>query len=125
MTDTPARLLDQLHLPEDLRTLDPDSLRRLAAEIREEIIKTISENGGHLGASLGVVELTIALHAELNTPTGRHQSGTWGTSPTLTSCSPGGSTRSARSAPTVGYPGFPAGARAPTTSTAPATAAVR
>jgi 1-deoxy-D-xylulose-5-phosphate synthase len=68
MTDTPVRLLDQLHLPEDLRTLDGDSLRRLTGEVREEIIKTISENGGHLGASLGVVELTIALHAELNTP---------------------------------------------------------
>jgi 1-deoxy-D-xylulose-5-phosphate synthase len=68
MTDTPERLIDQLTLPDDLRTLDADSLRRVAAEVREEIIKTISENGGHLGASLGVVELTIALHAELNTP---------------------------------------------------------
>jgi 1-deoxy-D-xylulose-5-phosphate synthase len=68
MTDTPSRLIDQLDLPEDLRTLDADSLRLLAGEIRQEIIKTISENGGHLGASLGVVELAIALHAELNTP---------------------------------------------------------
>jgi 1-deoxy-D-xylulose-5-phosphate synthase len=68
MSDERARLLDELRLPEDLRTLDNDSLRRLAGEVREEIIKTISENGGHLGASLGVVELTIALHAELNTP---------------------------------------------------------
>jgi 1-deoxy-D-xylulose-5-phosphate synthase len=66
--DKPKRLIDDLKLPDDLRTLDPDSLRRVAAEVREEIIKTISENGGHLGASLGVVELTIALHAELNTP---------------------------------------------------------
>ena len=68
MTDTPERLIDQLKLPDDLRTLDAESLRQVAAEVREEIIKTISENGGHLGASLGVVELTIALHAELNTP---------------------------------------------------------
>jgi 1-deoxy-D-xylulose-5-phosphate synthase len=68
MTGTPQRLIEQLKLPDDLRTLDPGSLRQVAAEIREEIINTISENGGHLGASLGVVELTIALHAELNTP---------------------------------------------------------
>ncbi len=68
MTDSAARLLDQLHLPDDLRTLDSESLRRVAREVREEIISTISENGGHLGASLGVVELTVALHAELNTP---------------------------------------------------------
>ena len=68
MTATPARLLDQLKLPDDLRTLDADKLRIVAEEVRQEIIGTISENGGHLGASLGVVELTIALHAELQTP---------------------------------------------------------
>ncbi len=68
MTGRPQRLIEQLKLPDDLRTLDPESLRRVAEEVREEIINTISENGGHLGASLGVVELTIALHAELNTP---------------------------------------------------------
>ena len=60
MTDTHERLIDQLELPADLRTLDAASLRRVAGEVREEIISTISENGGHLGASLGVVELTIA-----------------------------------------------------------------
>ena len=68
MTDAPQRLIEQLKLPDDLRTLDSESLRQVATEVREEIIKTISENGGHLGASLGVVELTIALHAELHTP---------------------------------------------------------
>jgi 1-deoxy-D-xylulose-5-phosphate synthase len=68
MTEAPDRLIDRLTLPDDLRTLDTDSLRAVAGEIREEIINTISENGGHLGASLGVVELTIALHAELQTP---------------------------------------------------------
>ena len=68
MTDTPDRLIDGLILPDALRTLDAESLRRVAKEVREEIIKTISENGGHLGASLGVVELAIALHAELDTP---------------------------------------------------------
>jgi 1-deoxy-D-xylulose-5-phosphate synthase len=62
------RLLDQLDLPADLRGLDPVDLRRLAGEIREEIISTVSQVGGHLGPSLGVVELTIALHAELRSP---------------------------------------------------------
>ncbi len=62
------RLIDTLSLPGDLRLLDQASLRRVADEVRAEIIETISLNGGHLGASLGVVELTIALHAELDTP---------------------------------------------------------
>lgn len=62
------RLLEQLHLPDDLATLPPAKLRRVAEEIREEIIKTISRVGGHLGPSLGVVELTLALHAELRSP---------------------------------------------------------
>jgi 1-deoxy-D-xylulose-5-phosphate synthase len=65
---SPNRLIDTLDLPGALRGLDSASLRQLAAEVREEIIETISSNGGHLGASLGVVELTIALHAELDTP---------------------------------------------------------
>jgi 1-deoxy-D-xylulose-5-phosphate synthase len=68
MSDSVERLIDALQLPEDLRTLDAASLRLVAQEIREEIITTISQNGGHLGASLGVVELAIALHAELETP---------------------------------------------------------
>ena len=68
MSATPNRLLDSLELPAALRTLDTASLRKVADEVREEIIETISLNGGHLGASLGVVELTIALHAELDTP---------------------------------------------------------
>src|SRR5512135_1484354 len=68
MSDRPDRLIDTLDLPAALRTLDASSLHCVANEVREEIIDTISENGGHLGASLGVVELTIALHAELDTP---------------------------------------------------------
>ena len=68
MSESSNRLIDELDLPAALRTLDPASLRRVAAELREEIIATIACNGGHLGASLGVVELTIALHAELDTP---------------------------------------------------------
>jgi 1-deoxy-D-xylulose-5-phosphate synthase len=68
MSDASDRLIERLHLPDDLRTLDAASLRLVAEEVREEIIRTISQNGGHLGASLGVVELAIALHTELNTP---------------------------------------------------------
>ena len=64
----PPRLLDQLCLPEDLRTLSAADLRRLASEVRLEIIQSIACVGGHLGPSLGVVELTIALHAELQSP---------------------------------------------------------
>ncbi|MFH0916820.1 MAG: 1-deoxy-D-xylulose-5-phosphate synthase [bacterium] len=63
-----VRFIDGLELPAALRTLEPAALRRVAAEVREEIIVTISCNGGHLGASLGAVELAIALHAELQTP---------------------------------------------------------
>lgn len=68
MSTPSERLIDGLELPGDLRGLDAVSLRRVADEVREEIIETISRNGGHLGASLGVVELTVALHAELDTP---------------------------------------------------------
>ncbi len=68
MDGASARLLDRLELPGDLRTLDVADLRRLAGEVRAEIIDSISCAGGHLAASLGVVELTIALHAELRSP---------------------------------------------------------
>jgi len=64
----PPRLLDQLRLPEDLHTLSAADLRRLASEVRLEIIESIACVGGHLGPSLGVVELAIALHAELQSP---------------------------------------------------------
>lgn len=63
-----GRLIDNLDLPLALRALDDESLRRVADEVRQEIIETVSQNGGHLGASLGVVELTVALHAELDSP---------------------------------------------------------
>jgi 1-deoxy-D-xylulose-5-phosphate synthase len=68
MNGRDPRLLDQLELPDDLRTLGPAQLRRVAAEVRAEIIDSISCVGGHLGPSLGVVELTVALHAELDSP---------------------------------------------------------
>ena len=66
-----SRLLDQINSPEDLRKLREDQLPTLAREIREEIIRTVSKNGGHLAPSLGVVELTIAIHYIYNTPRDR------------------------------------------------------
>jgi 1-deoxy-D-xylulose-5-phosphate synthase len=69
MTDTPATpLLDRIHRPADLKTLSDAELVSLAAELRAETISAVSETGGHLGAGLGVVELTVALHAVFDTP---------------------------------------------------------
>ncbi|MBX9742416.1 MAG: 1-deoxy-D-xylulose-5-phosphate synthase [Chthoniobacterales bacterium] len=61
-------LLPTLHSPEDLKKLSETELPLLAEEIRAELIKTLSQTGGHLGPNLGVVELTIALHRVFNTP---------------------------------------------------------
>lgn len=61
-------ILPQLQGPADLRGLDEVELARLAAEIRDTIIRTVATTGGHLGSSLGVVELTIALHRLLESP---------------------------------------------------------
>ncbi len=61
-------LLDTIQFPEDLRKLDPDQLPQLADELREELIDAVSVTGGHLGAGLGVVELTVAIHYLFNTP---------------------------------------------------------
>jgi 1-deoxy-D-xylulose-5-phosphate synthase len=72
MTDRPLTpLLDRLHSPADLRRLSDPELARLAAELRAETISAVSETGGHLGAGLGVVELTVALHAVFDTPRDR------------------------------------------------------
>ncbi len=69
MTDKPTTpLLDQIGAPADLRTLDRDQLRQAADELRHEMIDAVSVTGGHLGAGLGVVELTVALHAVFDTP---------------------------------------------------------
>ncbi len=62
-------LLDQVRLPADLRKLEENQLRQLADELRSETISAVSHTGGHLGAGLGVVELTVALHYVFNTPT--------------------------------------------------------
>ena len=61
-------LLDRVNTPEDLRNLVESELPQLAAELRQETISAVSVTGGHLGAGLGVVELTIALHWVFNTP---------------------------------------------------------
>ena len=66
-----GELLKQIHNPSDLRHLRPTDLPRLAQEIREEIIRTVSKVGGHLASSLGVVELTLALHYVFDTPRDR------------------------------------------------------
>jgi 1-deoxy-D-xylulose-5-phosphate synthase len=62
------RLLPKINSPDDLRRLSLKELPGLAAEIRELIIDTVSKTGGHLAPSLGVVELTLALHYVFNTP---------------------------------------------------------
>ncbi|SHG91464.1 1-deoxy-D-xylulose-5-phosphate synthase [Winogradskyella jejuensis] len=62
------QLLDHINLPKDLRQLSQDDLLQLAKELREFIINIVATKEGHLGASLGVVELTIALHYVFNTP---------------------------------------------------------
>ncbi len=64
-------LLDQVHLPADLRKLEVSQLRQLADELRAETISAVSVTGGHLGAGLGVVELTTAIHYVFNTPVDR------------------------------------------------------
>ena len=61
-------LLKKINNPEDLRQLRPKDLKKLSKELRQYIIDIVSEKGGHFGASLGVVELTIALHYVFNTP---------------------------------------------------------
>jgi len=64
-------LLDQVRTPADLRQLEPSQLRQLADELRRETVDAVAVTGGHLGAGLGVVELTVALHYVFNTPQDR------------------------------------------------------
>lgn len=66
-----ADLLPQIDSPADLRHLDTQDLPRLAAELRQFLIESVSETGGHLSAGLGTIELTIALHYVFNTPDDR------------------------------------------------------
>ena len=64
-------LLDRVQIPSDLRNFSGEQLREIADELRAETIDAVSTTGGHLGASLGVVELTVALHAVFDTPNDR------------------------------------------------------
>jgi len=61
-------LLEKIHEPQDLRALNRSELKELAAEIRQEMIKVVAVNGGHLAPNLGVVELTLALHRVFDSP---------------------------------------------------------
>ena len=69
--DSNTPLLDRIRTPADLRQLEPSRLRELADELRRETIDAVAVTGGHLGAGLGVVELTVALHYVFNTPEDR------------------------------------------------------
>lgn len=66
--ETTYSLLNALDNPEDLRRLTPEQLPEVCHELRQDIIKEVSCNPGHFAASLGVVELTVALHYVFNTP---------------------------------------------------------
>jgi len=68
---TAIPLLDQVANPQELRQLPETALRQLADELRAETINAVSVTGGHLGAGLGVVELTVALHYVFDTPADR------------------------------------------------------
>jgi len=69
--DFEGSILNQINSPEDLKKLGTDDLVQLSRELRQFIIDVVSSNPGHFGASLGVVELTIALHYVFNTPNDR------------------------------------------------------
>ena len=66
--DAKTPLLDRIKVPDDLRQLEDDQLPQLADELRHETISAVSVTGGHLGAGLGVVELTVAIHKVFDTP---------------------------------------------------------
>ena len=62
------KFLDQINFPDDLRKFKISDLKDIAEELRNKTIDTVSKTGGHLGAGLGVIELTIALHYIFDTP---------------------------------------------------------
>src|SRR4051794_7037721 len=68
MLDAPYALLRSIRGPADLRSLSPDELVELSAEIRCFLIEQVSQTGGHLGPNLGVVELTLAVHRVFDSP---------------------------------------------------------
>src|SRR6202008_1691144 len=73
LSQSPSKtpLLDKVNTPADLRKLDPSDLRQVADELRREMIDAVAVTGGHLGAGLGVIELTVAIHYVFNTPQDR------------------------------------------------------
>ena len=71
MENNKTPLLDKINFPKDLRKLSKDKLEDVAKELRNETVEAVSETGGHLGASLGVIELTVAIHYVFNTPNDR------------------------------------------------------
>jgi 1-deoxy-D-xylulose-5-phosphate synthase len=68
---SPTPLLDRISSPADLKSLPLRQLSALAAEIRQELIDVVTRNGGHLGASLGAIELAVALHWVFDSPRDR------------------------------------------------------
>ena len=68
-TETKYKFLDSINYPADLKKLKLSDLKKVTEELRDYMIDTISKIGGHLGASLGVAELTVALHYVFDTPT--------------------------------------------------------
>ena len=62
------KFLDNINFPFELRKLSENNLQKVSDEVRKEMINAVSETGGHLGAGLGVVELTVALHYVFDTP---------------------------------------------------------
>ncbi|ABG29836.1 1-deoxy-D-xylulose-5-phosphate synthase [Roseobacter denitrificans] len=68
MTDTKTPTLDRVAGPADLRSMSDTELRNVADELRAEVVEAVSQTGGHLGSSLGVVELSVAIHAVFDTP---------------------------------------------------------
>src|SRR5437764_5345781 len=70
-TNARTRLLESVHSPADVKALSEQDLPQLAQEVRDQLVKVLSQTGGHLGPNLGVVELTIALHRVFETPRDR------------------------------------------------------
>src|SRR6202453_4449325 len=71
MSPVQTPLLDRVRYPADLRNFSGEQLAQLAEELRAETVDTVSVTGGHLGAALGVIELTVAIHAVFDTPSDR------------------------------------------------------